>query len=142
VLIKEIMTKNVITVSPDASLKEIGKIFKEKRISGAPVVDDDGTIRGIVTVTDLLRVLDQVYKWKEFEKIVPGLKVSQTREEEKTKAKVRDIMTKDTSTISEDNTIEDLMRIMFTKGIHTIPVIKDGKLVGIVGKRDLINTCF
>jgi len=141
-LIKEIMTKNVVTVLPDASLKEIGKIFKEKRISGVPVVDDDGAIVGIVTLTDLLRVLDQAYKWKEFEKRVPGLRVSEIREEEKSQAKVRDIMTKDTSTINEDSTIDDLMRIMFTKGIHTIPVIKDGKLVGIVGKRDLIDACF
>lgn len=140
--VKEIMTKEVITVSPDASLKEIGEILKEKRISGIPVVDENGNVVGIVTLTDLLRILDQIYKWKEMEKRVAGLKLSEMREEEKSKAKVRDIMTKDVFTISEDGTIDDVMRMMFGKGIHTIPVIKDGKLVGIMGKRDLIDACF
>jgi len=140
--VKEIMTKEVITVSPDASLKEIGEILKEKRISGIPVVDENGNVVGIVTLTDLLRILDQIYKWKEMEKRVAGLKLSEMREEEKSKAKVRDIMTKDVFTISEDGTIDDVMRMMFGKGIHTIPVIKDGKLVGIMGKRDLVDACF
>jgi len=140
--VKEIMTKEVITVSPDASLKEVGEILKEKRISGIPVVDENGNVVGIVTLTDLLRILDQIYKWKEMEKRVAGLKLSEMREEEKSKAKVRDIMTKDVFTISEDGTIDDVMRMMFGKGIHTIPVIKDGKLVGIMGKRDLIDACF
>ena len=55
---------------------------------------------------------------------------------------VKEIMTKDVFTISEDKTIDDVMRIMFGKGVHTIPVTKDGKLVGIIGKRDLVSACF
>ena len=51
-LVKDIMTRNVITVSPDTPLKEVGRILKEKRISGIPVVDGSGNIVGIVTVTD------------------------------------------------------------------------------------------
>ena len=140
--IKDIMTKSVITISPDTSLKEVGEIFKEKRISGIPVMDNTGNLLGIVTLTDMLRILDQIYVWKELEKIVTGFKLSDMCNEEKSKAKVRDIMTKDVFTISEDGTIDDVMRMMFGKGIHTIPVIKDGKLVGIMGKRDLIDACF
>ena len=140
--VKEIMTKDVITVSPDASLKEAGEIFKEKRISGAPVVDGAGNILGIITLTDLLRILDQIYKWREIERKVSGLKLSEMFEKEKLEAKVVNIMTKDVFTISEDKTIDDVMRIMFGKGVHTIPVTKDGKLVGIIGKRDLVSACF
>jgi CBS domain-containing protein len=140
--IKEIMTKDVITVSPDASLKEVGSIFKEKRISGAPVVNRDGYIVGIVTLTDLLKILGQIYRCKEVEERFTGLKLSKMHEEEKTKTKVRDIMTKDIVTISEDRTIDDVMKLMFDKGIHTFPVIKEDKLIGIVGKRDLIDACF
>jgi len=55
---------------------------------------------------------------------------------------VKEIMTKDVFTISEDKTIDDVMRIMFGKVVHTIPVTKDGKLVGIIGKRDLVSACF
>jgi CBS domain-containing protein len=141
-LVKEIMTKNVITVSPDASLKEVGIIFKEKRISGVPVVDKNNTIVGIVTLTDMLRILDQIYIWKELEKLVPGCKLSEMEQEEKAKAKARDIMTKEVYTINEQGTIDDLMKMMFTKKIHSIPVTREGKLVGIVGKRDVIYACF
>lgn len=141
-LVKEIMTKDVITVSPDASLKEVGLIFKEKRISGVPVVDRDGNIVGIVTLTDLLKILSQIYRCKELEERVTGLKLSEMREKEKAKAKVRDIMTKDIVTMSEDRTIDAVMKLMFDKGIHSIPITKEGKLIGVVGKRDLICACF
>jgi len=140
--IKEIMTKDVITVTPDASLEEVGSIFKEKRISGAPVVNRDGYIVGIITLTDLLKIFAQIYRCKELEERFTGLKLSKMHEEEKTKAKARDNMTKDVVTISEDRTIDDVMKLMFDKGIHTFPVVKEGKLIGIVGKRDLIDACF
>ena len=140
--IKDIMTKSVITISPDTSLREVGEIFKEKRISGIPVVDNTGNLLGIVTLTDMLRILDQIYVWKELEKIVMGFKLSDMCNEEKSKAKAKDIMTKQVITIREDATIEDLTKVMFTKKIHTIPVTTEGKLVGIVGKRDLIFACF
>ena len=141
-LVKEVMTKDVITLSPDTSLKEAGEIFKEKRISGAPVVDRAGNILGIITLTDLLKILDQIYKWRELERKVEGLKLSEMFEKEKVEAKVANIMTNDVFTISEDKTIDDVTRIMFGKGVHTIPVTKDGKLVGIIGKRDLVSACF
>ncbi len=141
-LVKDIMTKDVITVSPDTSLKEIGRIFKEKRISGTPVVDKTGNIVGIVTLTDLLRILEQIYKWKALEKRMNGLKLSEMRETEKAKATASDIMTRDVATVSEDSTIDDVMRIMFTRGGHTMPVTKNGKLTGVIGKRDLIDVCF
>jgi CBS domain-containing protein len=141
-LVTEIMTKDVITISPDASLKDIGLIFKEKRISGIPVIDDYGNIAGIVTLTDMLRILDRIYTWKELQKKVRGSSLSDIRQEEKSKAKVKDIMTKDVFTISPNETVDYVVRIMLIKNIHTFPVIEEGKLVGIVGKRDLIYACF
>ena len=140
--VKEIMTKNVITVSPDASLKDVGEILKEKRISGVPVVDKDGDIVGIITLTDMLRILDQIYKWREMERKVSGLKLSEMFEKEKSEAKARDIMTKNVVTLDENKTIEDVMGMMFDRKIHTIPITKEGKLLGVVGKRDLLSACF
>jgi len=140
--IKEIMTRDVITISPDASLKEVGELFKTKRISGTPVVDCEGNIVGIITLTDLLRILDQIYGWKEMEKKDAGLKCSKIYEEEKKEAKVKNIMTKHVLTIAEDETIDEVMKLMFERGVHSLPVVKDGRLVGIVGKRDLVNACF
>jgi CBS domain-containing protein len=141
-LVTEIMTKDVITVSPDASLKDVGELLKEKRISGVPVINEKGNIVGIVTLTDMLRVLDQIYKWQEMERRIPGLKLSEMFAKEKSEAKVRNVMTKTIYTLDENRTIEDVMRMMFDKKVHTIPITKDGKLLGIVGKRDLISACF
>ncbi|OQX81780.1 MAG: hypothetical protein B6D56_01515 [Candidatus Omnitrophica bacterium 4484_70.1] len=140
-LVKEIMTREVITVSPDDSLKNVGEILKEKRISGLPVVKDEKIV-GIITLTDMLKVLERIYKWKELEKREPGLALSEMFEKEKADAKVKDFMSKEVLTLNEDDTIEEVMRLMFARGIHTLPVVKEDKLVGIVGKRDLVYACF
>ena len=141
-MVKDIMTTDVITISPETSLKEVGTILKEKRISGLPVVDSDGTVVGIVTMTDLLRVLDQIYHWREIERRVPEIKLSTMFEKEKTEAKVKNIMTKEVLALDENEPVESVMRMMFNRKVHTLPVTRNGKLVGVVGKRDLICSCF
>lgn len=141
-LVKKIMSKRVITVSPESSLKEVGEILKEKRISGLPVVDSGGGIVGIITLTDMLNILNRLYKWKELEKAESGLKLSNLFEKEKREAKVRDFMSKNVFVLSENDTIEVVMELMFNKGVHTLPVADKGKIVGVVGRRDLIRACF
>ena len=141
-LVKDIMTKNVYTVLPQDSLKKASDILKEKKISGIPVVDENGVVVGIITITDLLKILGQIYEWKELEKKESEVDLSHTYEEQKEKGKVEDIMTKEVVTLEEDDTIDDVMSLMFERKIHTIPIIKEGKLIGVVGKRDLIHACF
>jgi len=141
-LISEIMTKDVVTISPDASLKELGSVFKEKRISGIPVVGEYGNIVGIVTLTDMLRILSRIYEWGELRERTAGLNLSKKRQEEKLKSKVRDVMTKEVFTVAKNETVEYVVGVMLTKNIHTFPVIEEGKLIGVVGKRDLIYACF
>jgi CBS domain-containing protein len=141
-LLKEIMTKNVITVTPDTSLREVGKILKEKRISGIPVVDESGNLAGIITITDILRILKEIYQWQRIEKSATGLKISDLIEKESLNKKVKDVMTKNIFTLDANKSIDDLMYIVFTKNIHTIPVMENDKLVGIIGKRDLVGSCF
>ena len=141
-LVRELMTKDVITVTPDDTLKDVGKILKEKRISGIPVVDAERNVVGVITLTDMLRILNQIYHWKEMELFYPGVKLSEMFEDEKCKAQVRDVMTKVVSTLEEDRPVEDLMRLFFHRKVHTIPITKNGKLSGIAGKRDLVYACF
>lgn len=141
-LIKEIMTKNVITVSPDTPLKEVGKILKEKRISGIPVVDDAGNILGIVTITDILTIIKQIYQWQELEKNTTGLNTSELVGTEWLNKKVNEVMKKNVYTLDENKSTNEVMRLMFTHQIHTIPIVKDNKLVGIIGKRDLVFSAF
>ena len=141
-IVKEMMTKNVITVSPEASLKEVGSLIKEKKISGLPVVTEGGTIVGIVTLTDLLNLLSRIYQWKQLEEGDEAVNLSDMFEKEKTTSKVADIMTKNVIALREDDSLDDVMKLMFDNKIHTIPVTKEGVLIGIVGKRDLIHACF
>lgn len=141
-LVKEIMTKNVITVSPDTSLKEVGKILKEKRISGIPVVDDAGSIVGIITVSDILIIIQQIYQWQELQRDTAGLNISEFVGTEWLNKKVNEAMKKNVYTLDENESINEAMRLMFAHQIHTIPITKDDKLVGIIGKRDLVFASF
>ncbi|MDD4894604.1 MAG: CBS domain-containing protein [Candidatus Omnitrophica bacterium] len=140
--ISEIMTKEVVTISPDVLLKDAAEVFRDKRISGIPVVNDDGRVVGIITLTDMLKALNRIYTLKELQDRVGALDFSKMRADERLKAKVRDIMTKEVYTMGQHETVDNLMRIMFTKNIHTIPVLDQGRIIGIVGKRDLIHACF
>ncbi len=141
-MLRDIMTTDVITISPETSLKEVGEILKRNRVSGLPVVDKDGAVVGVITLTDMLRILDQIYHWKEIERRVPEIKLSDMFEKEKAEAKVRSIMTKEVLVLDESAPVEEIMRLMFDRKVHTIPVTRNGKLIGVVGKRDLISACF
>jgi CBS domain-containing protein len=136
------MTTDVITISPETTLKEVGEILKRNRVSGLPVVDKDGAVVGVITLTDMLRILDQIYHWKEIERRVPEIKLSDMFEKEKAEAKVKSIMTKEVLVLDESAPIEEVMRLMFDRKVHTIPVTRNGKLIGVIGKRDLISACF
>lgn len=141
-LIKEIMAQNVITVSPDTSLREAGKILKEKRISGIPVIERDGRLVGVITITDILKIIKEIYQWQQIEKSSTGLKISDLIETQSLNKKVGDVMTKSVFTLEAGRDVNELMRLVFTKNIHTIPITENGSLVGVVGKHDLIGSCF
>lgn len=141
--IKEIMTKDVITISQDALLKETGKILKEKRISGLPVVDENNKIVGIITLTDILHfLLDNVYQQRIIEKIVPEIDMSGIYTKMKSSIKVKDIMSRNVVALKEDDDLDKVLQLMFEKGIHTIPIMRAGKLVGIIGKKDISYAYF
>ena len=141
-LIRDIMAQNVITVSPDTSLREAGKILKEKKISGMPVVERDGSLVGVITITDILKIIKEIYQWQQIEKSSTGLKISDLIETQSLNKKVGDVMTRSVFTLEAGRNVNELMRLVFTKNIHTIPITEDGKLVGVVGKHDLIGSCF
>lgn len=140
--IREIMAQNVITVTPDTPLREAGRILKEKRISGIPVIESDGRIVGVITITDILKIIKEIYQWQQIEKSSTGLKISDLIETQNLNKKVGDVMTKSVYTLEPDRDANELMRLVFTKNIHTIPITENGRLVGVVGKHDLIDSCF
>jgi len=143
-LLKDLMTKEVICISPEASLKEAGEVFKKNRISGVHVVDEDGKIIGVVTITDMLKTLGKIYKLKESEMDSQAdFRLSEMYEKEKQNAKVKDLMSRKIHVLVEDSSIEEVMRLVFQVKVHTIPVTDlEGHLVGIIGRRDLVEACF
>ncbi len=141
---KDIMTKKVITVTPDSSVEKLASLLVKNEISGVPVVDDSGALYGIVTDNDLIdrnkrlhiptvvSFLDAaIYleSSKKFEQDVKRL----------TATRVGDICTRKVVTITEETSIVDIATIMSEKKIHLLPVVKAGKVTGIIGKRDVVQ---
>ena len=143
--VSEIMTTEVITVGPETKVTEATKILLDRRINGLPVVDADNTLMGIICQSD---IIVQQKKWPVptvftlLDGIIPLNSISHLEKEVKkmSATTVEDAMTKDPTTTSLDAEIEEVAELMVNKNYHTIPVVEDGKLVGIVGKEDILKT--
>lgn len=142
--VAEIMSKEVVTVGPDTTIEEVAGLLTGKNISGVPVVDEDGKLKGIVTQKDLL-YKDMEPRFPAVVELLGGLiylkGVHKYNEELKklVATKVEDIMTKEVVTVREDARVEDVARLMVEKGINRVPVVRDGNMVGIVGRGDVVK---
>ncbi len=140
----DIMRRDVITVRPDTSVEELGRLFIEKDISGAPVVDDKGNLVGIVTENDLIKKERPFHIptiIRIFDAIIPVESDSRVEEEIRKMAAttVGDICTKDVITVDVDTPLSEIADIMTEKGVHLLPVMDGKKLEGIIGKKDIIR---
>lgn len=141
---KDIMTRDVITVKPETSIEELARILIENRISGAPVVDDKGNLIGIVTENDLISQNKRLHiptVFRLFDALIMLERRKKIEEEIKrlTATRVWDICTKNVITVDEDTPLQEIATIMSEKKVHLIPVMKDKKIAGIIGKADLIK---
>lgn len=139
---KDIMTTPVITVDPETSVRDIATLLFERRISGVPVVDE-GRLVGIVTEGDLIRRHEigtdqrqlQVSWWLRLiaEDETPGEYV-------RSHAKLaKDIMTRDLITVDEETPITKIAMIFETRGVKRVPVLREGQLIGIVSRANLVQ---
>jgi len=140
---KDIMTSDVITVKETTTLEDLARIIMQHHISGAPVVNDKGTVTGIVTENDLINQNKRLHIptiLRLFDAFIP-LGTSKLESEIKRMAAstVKDIYTKEVVTVDEETPVENIATIMAEKKIHLLPVLKEGKLVGIIGKKDIIK---
>jgi CBS-domain-containing membrane protein len=141
---KDIMTKDVITVKPETSLEELSSLLVNNGISGVPVVDSSGSLYGIVTDNDLISRNKRLHipTVVSFLDAAIYLESSKKFEQEVRRlaaTKVGDICVRKVTTITEDTTVTDIATIMAEKKAHLLPVVKNGKVVGIVGKRDVVK---
>jgi len=142
---KDIMTKDVVTVTPDTDILQAAKRLLENHFNGLPVVDNEGRLLGILCQDDLIVQQKQVPLPSVFtllDGMIPLFSGKQMEKEiEKMVAmKVSGAMTPNPLTVDPETSIEDIATIMVRKNIHTLPVLEKGKLVGVIGKEDVLRT--
>ncbi len=143
--VKDIMTKEVITASPEMEITQATKLLLEKRINGVPVVNEAGNIVGILCQSDLI-VQQKKIPIPSFFTFLDGYisLTSMNRLEKEVQkiaaATVADAMTLNPVVVHPDTSINDVAALMVDKNFHTLPVVDEEKLVGIVGKEDILKT--
>ncbi|MBX5451576.1 CBS domain-containing protein [Thermogemmatispora sp.] len=112
---RDIMTRTVYTIRPEASAQEAAQLLDQKRISGAPVVDGDGRLIGMVTEADIISKVNR-----------EGLRVA-------------DIMSHELIVVSEETPLEEIAALLSERKIKRVPVVENGRLVGIVSRADIVH---
>jgi CBS domain-containing protein len=143
--VKDIMTKEIITVSPQTEITSAAKILLEKRINGLPVIDDSGKLVGILCQSDLVAQQKSIpipCVYTLLDSFIPLTSLKRIDKEVKKIAalKVEQAMTPHPVTVGPETGIEDVARLMVDKKYHTLPVMEGDKIVGIVGKEDVLKT--
>ncbi len=145
--IAEVMTTEVITVTLDTSLRELAKILDEKQINGVPVVDDENSVIGVVCESDLISKDTPLHIPTVFvilDSFIPLENPFRLQKEFKrlTATRVSDVYSSPVTTLEPDADLQQAARLMVEKKFYTIPVVSGGKLVGILGKRDVIRSLY
>lgn len=143
--VKDIMTKDVVTVTKETTVMELAGIFSQRHLSSLPVLDQGGALIGIVTETDLVEqdknlhipTVISIFDWviylesdKKFEKELKKM----------TGGTVGDIYSSDVVTVSPDSSVSDAADLLSSRKITALPVVDGEKLVGIISRIDLIRS--
>jgi CBS domain-containing protein len=141
---RDIMTTEVLTVSPETSIAEMSKILENRKIGGVPVVDKGGRLVGVITQSDLverardlelppaINILDlHIYLQ------IPSHLIQ--RVERMLGTTVGDCMSPDPVTVTPDTPVPQIAALMAKQKVHTLPVLEGGKLLGVIGKMDLVR---
>ena len=141
---QDLMTESVIAVTKDTEVRELAQILTENKISGAPVVDGAGKLVGVVTESDLIfqnkkvhiptavAILDAFFFLESPEKMEQEMK-------KMAGVTVGEIYAAEVISVQKDTPLEELATLMAEKNIHTLPVLDQDELVGVIGKSDIIR---
>ena len=139
--VRDIMTRKVLSIEPNASVLQAVRLMLQNKISGLPVVDAGGALLGIVTEGDFLRRTEttterQRPRWLQF-LVGPGRLAD---EYVHTHAhKIADVMTPDPYTVTEDTPLEDVVQLMEKHRIKRLPVLRGNQIIGIVSRANLLH---
>jgi CBS domain-containing protein len=145
----DVMTTNVITVTPDTSVQEVARVLSERNISGVPVVGADNRLVGIVSEGDLLHRVEtgtdrrpdrRSGRRRSWWLDTIGSDQELARDYVKSHGRTaKDVMTPEVISVSDTTELAEIATLLETKRIKRVPVVKDGKLVGIVSRANLVR---
>jgi len=137
---QDVMTTHVITVTPETTVLDAARLFIEHRISGAPVVDADGNVVGVLSEGDLLRRVEigtdsaRRTSWLDFFTDSNALAYVKSHAQ-----RVDDVMSRDVISVDVDTSLQDIAALLESRGIKRVPVLRDHKLAGIVSRANLLQ---
>lgn len=143
--VKDIMKTDVITVTPETEIINAAKLLLEKHINGVPVIDKSEKVIGILCQSDIISQQKKFPIPSLFTFLDGFISLTSMKSIEKEVKKIAAItveqaMTVKPVTVKSDTGIEAVAALMVDNNFHTLPVVDDGKLVGIVGKEDVLRT--
>ncbi|MFP4030556.1 MAG: CBS domain-containing protein [Desulfococcaceae bacterium] len=143
--VQDIMTSTVITVSPETEIVEATRLLLENRINGLPVVDAKDRVVGILCQSDLISQQKRLALPSFFTFLDGFIPLTSTKQLERQIQKVAattvgEVMTPNPTTVSPSTPVNEVAALMVDRNFHTLPVVQNGRLVGVVGKEDLLRT--
>jgi CBS domain-containing protein len=141
---RDIMTGEVITTTPETPVTEVAVLLDKHRISGVPVVDKEDWVVGVITQSDLVArardlELPPTISLFDLRLVLETPGHFKKRLEKMLGTTVGEVMTRDPITVYPETPVSQIAALMAKKKAHTIPVMEGGKLVGVIGKIDLIR---
>lgn len=140
---RELMSTPVVTIHPEASLKDLAELMVAHRVSGVPVVDRGGMLIGVVSESDVMEKIDGA-AGADAEGGLPRLLTALSKaldgSSKPTARAVADLMTTRVVTAGPDATVQELVHLMIAYDINRVPVVETGRLVGIVTRADILRT--
>ncbi len=144
--IKDLMTKNVITVKPTDTVNQVADVLSDHHFTGVPVADEDGKLLGLISERDFIASDSKIYLptyiklLTEFDFIKHDEKRLSPAVQSIINATAKDIMNSEPVTAGEDMDIEELAKLFGEKRVNPVPVVdKNNKLIGIISRSDLIK---
>ena len=124
----DVMQTDLITVSQDTPILEAMELIVENRITGLPVVAEDMKLAGIISEKDILKIAYQV--------------IAGSYDSGPSTDKVKDFMTNDVITFRPHDNLADICQCFLDKPFRRVPVVEDGRLVGLISRKDIISSAF
>ena len=145
ITVHDIMTTDLITVTPDMDIARAAKILLDNRVNGAPVVDKDQRLIGILCQSDLISQqkklpIPTLFTFLDGVIQLPSMKQIEKQVSKIAALTVAEAMTPNPITVSPDTNLETVAALMVDHNLHTLPVVEESRLVGIIGKEDVLRT--